>query len=345
MAGFLRWFARTRPFPYPRDTAYSAMALLFVVGGITTLLIASFPHPSTVHLGLLVGIGLAAPLFGAATYLLRYRLPSALIPWIVAIATLLATTLVATGGSGSASASFSLFYLWIAIYSVLFFSPQGVATQMALAALTYVIVLTWVRPAGTEDFTALEPLVLLSVAATTCVVVLMLTRAREMSEIDPLTGALNRRGLERFLAASLAQVVENHEDMVLAMLDVDHFKSVNDTTGHDAGDHLLRQLAERWRAVLRSEDCLSRFGRDEFVVVLPGCTEADASTIVERLRLASPDGVTCSVGVATWRWGEADAALLKRADAALYDAKRLGRNRIEWRVHPDHDERRRPRRS
>lgn len=343
MAGFLRWFARARPFPYPRETAYSAMALIFVIGGVTALLAAALPHPSTLPYTLTVAIGVVSPLVGAAIYLLRRRLPGSLIPWVVPSGTLLTTLLVSMGGSGSASASFSLFYLWIAVYSVLFFSPRGVAGQMVLAAVAYIVVLVWVQPTGTEDFTALEPLILLSVSSTTCLVALMLTRARELSEIDPLTRALNRRGLERFLTASLERVMETHEDVVVAMLDVDHFKSVNDTIGHDAGDHLLRDIAERWRSVLRPEDCLSRFGGDEFVVVLPGCTEPDASAIVERLRLAAPDEVTCSVGVATWRSGETDAALLKRADAALYDAKRLGRNRIEWRAHPNHEERRHPR--
>lgn len=343
MAGFLRWFARTRPFPYERDTAFSAMALIFVVGGVTALLTAALPHPSTLPYALTITIGLVSPVIGISIYFLRRRLPIGMIPWVVPSGTVLVTVLVATAGTGSASASFGLFYLWIAMYSVLFLPPRGVAIQAATAAIAYGAVLGWVRPSGMADFTALEPLVLMSVIGTTCVVVFMLTRAREMSEIDPLTGTLNRRGLERFLTESSARVMDRNEDVVVAMLDLDHFKAVNDTSGHDAGDELLRDVAERWRSVLRPEDCLSRFGGDEFVIVLPGCNPSDASAIVERLRLAGPEGVTCSVGVATWRWGEADTALLKRADAALYDAKRLGRNRIEWGSHPDHEERRRPR--
>ena len=342
MAGLMRRFAQTRPFPYRRETAFSAMALIFVVGGATALLAAVLPHPATLPYALTLTIGMACPVIGGIVYLLRRRLPSGLIPWVVPSGTVLTTALVATGGSGSVSATFSLFYLWIAIYSVLFLSPRAVALQLALVAGAYGAVVAWVRPTGTADFTALEPLVLAAVIGTTCVVVLMLTQAREMSEVDPLTGALNRRGFERFLATSLERVRERHEDLVVAMLDIDHFKAVNDTDGHDAGDQLLREVAERWRGVLRPGDYLSRLGGDEFVVVLPRCTRADGSAIVERLRLASPEGVTCSAGVATWRWGEAHTALLKRADAALYDAKRLGRNRTEWEADDEHEERRRP---
>ena len=319
------------------------MALFFLVGGGTTLAIEALPHPAALPDTLIVTVGAMAVIVAIALQVLRHRVPPAIHPWFLAMGTGLVTLLVATGGSSSVSTSFSFFYLWVIVYSLLFFSPAGAALQLVAAVVAYVGTVAWIQPTSTTAFTAVEPLVLGSVIGTTGIVILMLMRARETSEIDPLTLALNRRGLERFLGAALDRVLRTGQQVVVAMVDVDHFKMVNDSDGHDAGDQLLRELADRWRRVLRPEDCLSRFGGDEFVVVLPGCSEADAAAIIERLRLGSPQGVTCSVGMATWRRGEADSTLLKRADAALYDAKRSGRNRIEWGRDPALDERRRPR--
>ena len=117
---------------------------------------------------------------------------------------------------------------------------------------------------------------------------------------------------------------------MVAIIDIDHFKQINDSLGHQAGDRVLRDLAAKWRTMLRADDTIARFGGDEFVVVLPSCARDDARAILQRLHDAAPDGVTCSIGSAELQTGDSASMLITRADAALYQAKRLGRNRLAW---------------
>jgi diguanylate cyclase (GGDEF)-like protein len=111
------------------------------------------------------------------------------------------------------------------------------------------------------------------------------------------------------------------------MLDVDHFKRFNDVCGHPAGDRFLRGAAEAWRCALRASDFLSRYGGEEFVVLLPDCDTGAALEIAERVRAATPLEQTCSAGIATWTGDESQEVLIQRADDALYQAKAEGRDR------------------
>jgi diguanylate cyclase (GGDEF)-like protein len=111
------------------------------------------------------------------------------------------------------------------------------------------------------------------------------------------------------------------------VLDLDRFKAFNDTHGHPTGDLLLRNVVRAWREQLRAGDLLARYGGEEFVVVLPDAVQAAASVrAIERVRMATP-GVTASAGVALWDRREPAAHLTRRADGALYEAKRSGRDR------------------
>jgi diguanylate cyclase (GGDEF)-like protein len=110
------------------------------------------------------------------------------------------------------------------------------------------------------------------------------------------------------------------------MLDLDFFKNYNDQRGHQAGDRLLKQSAAAWVSELRASDTLARYGGEEFSVALPGCTLVNAKDIVERLRAAMPGDQTVSAGVACWNGCETAEELVGRADAALYEAKRMGRD-------------------
>ena len=112
------------------------------------------------------------------------------------------------------------------------------------------------------------------------------------------------------------------------MLDLDHFKAFNDEHGHLAGDELLKESAITWQAVLRDGDFIARYGGEEFSVLLPNCSMGDAVQAVERLRVAAPMGQTCSAGVACWDQTESASELLRRADGALYGAKRAGRDQL-----------------
>ena len=112
------------------------------------------------------------------------------------------------------------------------------------------------------------------------------------------------------------------------MLDLDRFKRYNDELGHQAGDRLLTDLGDLWRTQLRVGDFVARYGGEEFAALLPACPPEQATVILERLRSTIPHGQTCSAGVACWDGTESPETLMGRADVALYDAKRAGRDRI-----------------
>lgn len=159
---------------------------------------------------------------------------------------------------------------------------------------------------------------------------------KDAAESDPLTGLLNRRGFAaRIRALPLAHRKEGPLCSAITA-DLDHFKRINDSFGHDAGDEVLRGLGGLMRQVFRRDDICARFGGEEFVVVLPATDLDEAAIIAERLRalvaqrLRAPDqtAVTVSIGVTVWMEDDDFDRLLRRADQALYQAKTAGRNRV-----------------
>jgi two-component system, cell cycle response regulator len=157
---------------------------------------------------------------------------------------------------------------------------------------------------------------------------------REAAERDALTGLANRARLLDALHSSTQRASRQHEPLCVAMIDVDHFKLVNDTHGHSAGDVVLRKVAEALRATVRPYDLVARYGGEEFVVILPGLALAEAVVVAERMRAAvpshtAPRPATISVGLALFDPALDDVeGLLRRADEALYQAKGRGRDRV-----------------
>jgi diguanylate cyclase (GGDEF)-like protein/PAS domain S-box-containing protein len=155
---------------------------------------------------------------------------------------------------------------------------------------------------------------------------------------DPLTGLHNRRGLEGRAEALHFRPGGVPVNQVWIMVDIDHFKRVNDTHGHEAGDEVLKGVAEALRSTARGADLVARFGGEEFVLVLPDTSAELAVRIAERLRVAiealstDVDGqvirVTASFGVAQRAAQDSQLEVLERADAALYSSKKDGRNRV-----------------
>lgn len=155
----------------------------------------------------------------------------------------------------------------------------------------------------------------------------LLDRMQQLAQEDALTGAINRRGLDDALPIEFSRAKRSGEPLTLVMIDLDHFKRYNDRRGHPAGDAVLRGAAQSWLKQLRPTDMLARYGGEEFTLVLPG-TDADrAAHLVDRLRPPVPDRQTFSAGIATWDGHETATEVLQRADQALLQAKKAGRNR------------------
>ena len=160
--------------------------------------------------------------------------------------------------------------------------------------------------------------------------------ASHTADTDALTGLLNRRALNRALSELVTTGERRRTDFSLLMLDVDFFKAINDTYGHDVGDLALQHVAQCIGSQLRDGDFCARFGGEEFVVLLPGANETEAMHVAERIRqalesspLTSPrHAITASIGLATYQEGMSGEMLLKAADSAVYQAKRNGRNQV-----------------
>ena len=168
----------------------------------------------------------------------------------------------------------------------------------------------------------------------------VLEKSIEAAVVDSLTGLHNRRYLENALGGLLRTAVGRNRPLCVMLLDLDHFKSVNDTYGHDVGDEVLRTFAHRLRDVVRAGDLVCRLGGEEFIVVLPETRLDVAERVAERIRSTvgqTPFSVmtgtrqievTVSIGLADRGRDGEPAALMKRADQALYGAKHGGRNRV-----------------
>lgn len=156
------------------------------------------------------------------------------------------------------------------------------------------------------------------------------------AKTDFLTGLLNRGGIMRELEREMSRSHRLHDLFSIIMVDVDHFKGINDSYGHDVGDQVLRETATRMREIIRAHDSLGRYGGEEFLAVLTGCNEGSALVAAEKLReqicnepfsvSGSQLRVTASFGVATAVGETSPQVLLRAADLALYRAKNDGRN-------------------
>lgn len=169
----------------------------------------------------------------------------------------------------------------------------------------------------------------------------LVRRLKRLAAHDPLTGVLNRRAFQETAGETLSEQANQGSPVTIMMLDIDRFKNINDTYGHATGDLVLTVFADIVCTSLRDGDVIGRLGGEEFGVLLPYCTKADGRNIAERIRkmvaataIAIPNGgdlsATVSIGISSSEGSLSDLnLLLSRADAALYSAKRAGRNRVE----------------
>lgn len=154
---------------------------------------------------------------------------------------------------------------------------------------------------------------------------------------DALTGMYNRMKFDKSLTIEIARAIRYNSPLSLIIFDIDHFKKINDTYGHSAGDNVLKRLAKLIETNIRETDILARWGGEEFVILTPGLILAETLKLAEKLRrkveefeFEKPQKITVSFGVSVFRNGDSSTVLLNRADDALYRVKRSGRNQVQY---------------
>ena len=340
----VRNFLATLPDPGVARTDQRLLArvagILYVCGSLLVGMVILLPHPASVDDRALLIIMAVAATVGGGLLAYRRTLPKAALHGVVGLGSLLICLCIYF--AAAVVAIFPSMFVWVVLLTAYFFGGRG-----AMAHLAWLLIVYGLALALTQEQGGISPVTrwvvtafVLSIAAlVTSWLVSGLRRqiaAREALESelrhlalhDPLTGLANRRLAEEELGRELARASRDASTLCLAVVDIDGFKSYNDAHGHAAGDRLLKASAGAWRRVVRAGDLISRFGGDEFVVVLPACPLAEAEAVIERLRHASPLETTCSAGVAPAVPGDSVDSLLARADAALYEAKRGGRDSL-----------------
>ena len=254
--------------------------------------------------------------------------------FIALISTLIARDLLSAASKGQLALRSTG---WIYMVNAAFFLLRGI-----VAARSPEVVDTW----NPDGLAALPALWWLCTAVATTLGMVLMTGERLQASLDrqasrdPLTGALNRRAFALLAEKELARARRYHRPFALLMMDLDHFKQINDRLGHGAGDVVLCEFVAVAQRILRSEDALCRIGGEEFVALLPDTLAASAMIAAERLRSAFaeenigarygerslPFAITVSLGVGELKPGEGIDDLLRRTDVALYQSKRNGRN-------------------
>ena len=301
-------------------------AVMFTSGGILTLVSMRMPHPSGLASDTPLVTSTLAITAGVLLALVGRRMPVWAFQVLLQFGNVLIAVSIYAGGAFEATRIFTLLYLWGALYASYFFSRRLMLVYMGSGAVSWATAaalrndsLEWVA----EWFVMVGSFLIAGILVNW-----MTRRMNALARMDPLTSLANRRTLEQELVRDLARADRDGRPMSVLLVDIDNLKSVNDAHGHDAGDAILRDAGSAWSSRLRSGDLLARYGGDEFAALLPDCSLHDATLVAERLRSSASDGPSCSVGIALWDGRESGNELLTRADRALYEAKRRGRNRV-----------------
>jgi diguanylate cyclase (GGDEF)-like protein len=319
-------------------------AVLFGAGASVGALSLLLPHPESFDETALWTIIAIAALGAIVALLIASRAP--VWPVHILVAAAIAMVTVAAHYSHEAGGFYTLFYVWIGLWVIFFFARRAALLYIVGIAGAYAALLIVDQTAGGPA----RWITTVGAVALSALVIDWLVRrvrrfARESAEVaseraellsalakvartDDLTGLPNRRAWDEGLELELARAERDDTPLCIGLMDLDRFKLYNDDNGHQAGDRLLKEIAAAWRSELRTTDILARYGGEEFALALPGCDLEDASLLVERLRVATPEHQTCSAGLVLWDGKETSERIFGRADRALYAAKEAGRDRI-----------------
>ena len=289
--------------------------------------------PGAANLGNLLA-GLLLPVSVAVALLPRWERHPA---WMQAVPCLIPFVMIGLvrGFNDSAIAAYSPVVLLPVFWFALYGTRPELLISVICVGITYAVPSPALGTGGypaTEAIAALLWMVIAGIAGFTLSELvrqreLLATRLERAARTDALTGLPNRRAWDEELEREILHAARTETPLCVALLDLDFFKQFNDMNGHPAGDSHLKEVAALWRDRLRSADLIARYGGEEFAVLLTATDALQAEHVIESLRDSVPLEETVSAGVAQWDGAESGPELFARADAALYEAKRSGRDR------------------
>lgn len=295
-------------------------ALLWFSGALGVACVIPLRHWSMTSLVRLVVPIFIAVGFAFVRFTIGDRLPGWSLHIDVGVANLLISVIAWT--AQSKHIDISNLYLLAEIFALLYFPVRPALGHLISAGTAYAVVViitpqlaepkivAWLSTFGTSAILAVVIAGLVSVL-------------RNAARNDPLTGLANRRSWDEHLVTELERSTRSGEVFSVIVIDLDGFKAVNDSYGHSAGDKVLQTSARVWKHATRDGgDFLARLGGDEFGLIAPNTDEVTARGLARRLKNALPNGISASVGVATWDRAESASDLVRRADIAMYQSKR-----------------------
>jgi diguanylate cyclase (GGDEF)-like protein len=303
-----------------RPAPVALLSALYAISGALCLLAAVRPTDTATPVSLLWVLAVIGLLGGAAIWVLGARLTGEALHAAVAATSLLIGVLAWRSATPVGIVGLGPVLIAVGLYAAHFFSLRAARAHVLLLVLVASAGAWAARPSG---FVVQWAVLVVATIALTEVQARLALQLRTAAATDPLTGVANRRAWEAEATRSLAHAARTGEPLSFAILDLDHFKDVNDRLGHGAGDDLLRDLTSGWTHRLRQADLLGRYGGDEFVLCLPATDRPGAEEILQRL--AASHEFAWSGGVATVEEGDTLSSVLARADADLYRQKRSGR--------------------